>query len=297
MKHLFTLIMAAVCLSAFGQTDFNSQIQKVADTISKKIVQSGNRKVAVTDFINLDETISQLGQFLSDELSSELSNLSENLTKFEIVERTNVDIIFKEKNLIQSVDGSKMARDLGKLKAADILIWAIISDFEGYYRVNIKLLDTKTGNAIGSFKTQFIKTPTFEGFNKKIILKSESSNAPSATTAEIKKEERKNPCEENIFGSLNITNKTATDVSGQTKIVIRIPKVSNPDPRFEENYYFIILERDEMKSLVKLREGVYDYETKRYSHSGSKGWNDMYASISSGQIQIEKCKPTELIIR
>lgn len=195
MKTFLLLIITTICFSAYGQNDFNTQIQKVADTISKKIVQSGNRKVAVTEFINLDETISQLGQFLSDELSSELSNLTENLSKFEVVERTNVDIIFKEKNLIQSVDGSKMARELGKLKAADILIWAIISDFEGYYRVNIKLLDTKTGNAIGSFKNQFIKTPTLEGFNKKIVVKSQASSTSSNTLAisndEVKKTEKK----------------------------------------------------------------------------------------------------------
>lgn len=301
MKHLLTLIMTTLCLSAYSQNDFNSQIQKVADTISKKIVQSGNRKVAVTDFINLDETISQLGQFLSDELSSELSNLTENLTKFEVVERTNVDIIFKEKNLIQSVDGSKMARELGRLKAADILIWAIISDFEGYYRVNIKLLDTKTGNAISSFKTQFIKTPTLEGFNKKTVVKSQAANTSNntVTTAndEVKKVEKKDPCEQNTFGSLYITNKTATDVWGVTKIVVRIPKVSNPDPRYEENYYFIILERDETKPLVNLREGTYEYDAKRYSNSGSKGWNDLYGSVSSGQIQVEKCKAAELTIR
>ena len=301
MKKYITIAFFFLTLSAFGQNDFSTQIQKVADTISKKIIQTGNKKVAVTEFINLDESITQLGQFLCDELSSELSNLTENLTKFEVIERTNVDLIFKEKKLIQSVDGSKMARDVGKLNAADILIWAIISDFEGYYRVNIKLLDTKSGSALSSFKTQFIKSPTLESYNKQIIRKSETGvyQPPQESKLDSKISTTTDPCEQKLIGTLKVTNKIKEGVGywGVTKIVIRIPKSSNNNSSNDNDYYFIILEKDETKEIVGLKEGTYEYDAKTYDQTASKGWNSHYGSTSSGQILITKCKPTLLDIR
>lgn len=148
--------------------DFDKTISSTADTLAKKIISSQRKTVAITDFINLDESITQLGTFLSEEFSSELSNLTDNQSKFRVLERSKIDQIFTEKKLILSTDGSKMAKELGKLDVANILMFATITDFNGYYRVVIKLLDTKTGDALSSFKVNFVKTPSLETLNKNI---------------------------------------------------------------------------------------------------------------------------------
>lgn len=299
MRKFLIIISIFISFASFAQNDFSTQIQKVADTLSKKIIASGKKKIALTEFSNLDGSVTQLGQFLSDELSSELSNLSGNLTKFEIIERSNLELIFKEKNLIQSVDEVKLAKDLGKLNAADVLIWAIISDFEGYYRVNIKMLDTKTGNSLGSYKTQFIKTSALENFNNKSIKKQSAVDTYIPKQFETKESDKvsNSPCEQDKTGTLSITNKTYSSPYDVSKIVVRIPKSYNSTGSNENDYYYSTLDKDENKIVANLKVGTYEYEAKKYDSYSQRGWNPLVGSISTGQIQIIKCKPTELIIR
>lgn len=168
------LIFSAILMSHLlsNAQDFNSLVTSTADTLAKKISSSGKKKVAITDFIGIDQSITQLGVFLSEEISSELANLTENQTKFRVLERANLNQIFKEKNLINLADASIIAKELGKIDAADLLGFATITDFDGYYRVVIKLLDTRNGDAVSSFKVNFVKTPSLENLNKQIIKKS-----------------------------------------------------------------------------------------------------------------------------
>lgn len=298
MKKITTLIITFFCLNCFGQNDFGSQIQSLADTISKKIVASGKKKVAVTEFSNLDESITLLGQFLSDELSSELSNYSDNLTKYAVIERSNLDLIFKEKNLLQNVNREIAAKELGKVDAADILIWAVISDFGGYYRINIKLLDTKSGNALSAFKTQFVKDKNLEEFNKVIVKKPNTGTSYSQqnfTKTEISEQAEskpKEPCDEKGFGSINLIYSRVNYSAYERKIVIRFPK--KPD---SNEFYYVTLSSEESKSLTNLKEGLYEYEAKYWDPGSPKGWYDNAPSISSGQIEIIKCNNSKLEIK
>ena len=60
MKKIIAILFLGISLTTFGQNDFSSQIQSVADTLSKKIIKTGNKKVAIVEFINLDESITEL---------------------------------------------------------------------------------------------------------------------------------------------------------------------------------------------------------------------------------------------
>lgn len=168
-------VALAIIILAFGSSvsgqEFNTLIEKTADTLAKKIVATGKKKIAITDFLNIDESITQLGTFLSSEVSSELANLTENQTKFRVLERANLDQIFKEKHLVNFADPSGLAKELGKIEAADVLVFATITDFDGYYRVVIKLLETKNGDALSSYKVNFVKTPSLENLNKVVVKK------------------------------------------------------------------------------------------------------------------------------
>jgi len=171
MKRILLFYIAvAYSITSFSQ-DFNTLISQTADTLSKKIIATGKKKIAITDFLNIDESITQLGSFLSSEVSSELANLTNNQTRFRVLERANLDQIFKEKHLVNFSEPSGLAKELGKIDAADVLIFATITDFDGYYRVVIKMLDTRNGDALSSYKVSFVKTPSLENLNKVIVKK------------------------------------------------------------------------------------------------------------------------------
>lgn len=170
-RILIFLTVTFITISTSFAQDFNSIIIRTSDTLAKKIMATGKQKVAITDFINIDESITQLGTFLSSEVSSELANLTDNQTKFRVLERANLDQIFKEKHLVNFTDPTGLAKQLGKIDAADILIFATITDFDGYYRVVLKMLDTKNGDALSSYKVSFVKTPSLENLNNILVKK------------------------------------------------------------------------------------------------------------------------------
>lgn len=183
MSKLLALITSILFSLISSSQDFNTLIAQTGDTLAKKIIASGKNKIAVTDFINIDESITQLGYFLSTEISSELVNQTENQSKFRVLERANLDQIFKEKHVINFTDPSGLAKELGKIDAADALIFATITDFDGYYRIVIKMLDTKNGDALMSYKVSFVKTPSLENLNKIIVKKGFQSSNPIATNS------------------------------------------------------------------------------------------------------------------
>ncbi|MCB9034583.1 MAG: hypothetical protein H6553_12150 [Chitinophagales bacterium] len=160
--------MLAININAFSQ-DFDTKINTTADELAKTIINTGKKKVAIVEFENLDNSQTQLGIFLADEISSSLSNLTANQTKFSVLERANLDQILEEKRILKSFDRSQLAKDLGKIDAADILISATITEFNGLYRLNIKLLDTKTGNSLASYKTSFIQESSLKELQKQIV--------------------------------------------------------------------------------------------------------------------------------
>lgn len=184
MRKLVLLLYLSIgnCSILLSQ-DFSSQIKQTADTLSKKIISSGKKRIAVIDFINNDKTVNQLGSFLSEELSADLANLSQNQTKYSILERSNLELIFKEKKLIKSLDGPLFARQLGQIDAADLLVYAIVTDFDGYYRVVIKLLDTKGGDALSSYKVNFVKSPSLERLYNLPVLEKKTQDDINSSTA------------------------------------------------------------------------------------------------------------------
>ena len=164
----FTLLFVfcfSVSLNSISQ-DFNEQIKQTADTLGKKIILSGKKRVCITDFQRMDKTVSHLGAFLCDEISSELANLSDNQQKFRIVEKSRLADFFAEKKFSDFSDSYKMVKLLNEFDMADLLIVATITDFDGKYRVILKMIDTKDGDAINSYKATFLKTPSLENLDK-----------------------------------------------------------------------------------------------------------------------------------
>lgn len=299
------ILFLTVSIVSIGTTiaqDFDNIISSTADTLAKKIVSSQRKTVAITDFINLDESITQLGTFLSEEISSELSNLTDNQTKFRILERSKLDQIFKEKKLIQSTDGAKIAMELGKLDVADILIFATITDFNGYYRVVMKLLDTKTGDALSSLKVNFVKTPSLENLNGKVTkqkIQSEitvTSSLPANTTTtaipqpktEVKTYNPNDPCEKNNTGDICLINKSSYAID------IYMPDEKTVD---EKAYYGYTA--PEMTLEPNEKGCFYNISAKQhviqYRYIQTQDHNTGRMDDKTKQVNIKKCASEENI--
>lgn len=185
----FVFLLFGILFSTIGYSqDLDTKINSTAQELAKKIISTNKQKVAIVEFENLDNTQTQLGVFLADEIASSLANLTENQSKFSVLERANLDQILEEKKILKSFDRSKLAKDLGKIDAAEILISATITEYNGYYRLNIKLLDTKSGNSLASYKTSFVQEPSLKQLQNEIV---ESSSTTAKSTVTIPNNETK----------------------------------------------------------------------------------------------------------
>lgn len=170
LKFVIVFILGLYSLSLDAQ-DFNTIISSTCDSLAKKIIASGKKNVAVVNFVNLNNSVTELGTFMCEEVSSELSNKTNNQTSFRVIERTRLEQIIEEKKLVQYYNNNHaLAMELGRTHTADILMFAIITEFEGYYRIVIKLLDTKDGDALSSYKMNLVKNHSLEELNKHIVV-------------------------------------------------------------------------------------------------------------------------------
>jgi hypothetical protein len=79
------------------------------------------------------------------------------------------------------------------------------------------------------------------------------------------------------------------------KIVIRIPKIDNPVT--DKDYTYLSLAMDETLSFNFLKEGFYNYAVKPFKEGCDNGWCWNWSEVATGNIQIKKCKMTEITIK
>lgn len=143
------------CLSgiAFG---YEREIESLASAMSEKIANSGKTKIAVVDFTDLRGDVTELGRFISEELSVSLAGLGKG---FKIVDRTHLKSIIQEHKLSTTglIDPTT-ARKLGEIAGVEALVTGSLTPFGDTVRITVKVLDTETAEIIDAKKESIAKT-------------------------------------------------------------------------------------------------------------------------------------------
>jgi TolB-like protein len=261
----FALLLFVCFLSSysFGQ-DFDKKITDIATEIADKVTATGKRNIAIIEFDNSGGSQTQLGVFLADEISSSLAILSSNQSKFTVLERANLDLILEEKRILKSFDRSKLAKDLGKINAAEILISATITEFNGYYRLNIKLLDTKTGNSLNSAKVSFVQEPSLKELNKQTIEKSDF-DMPKKSYQEENNYQPK-PTEQKPVYSQSVTTEVCfNNISSSYSAIVNIK-----NPNTGEKVKNVDVLGGQKACVYNIQSGVYQIEVSWFYYQDSK---------------------------
>jgi TolB-like protein len=135
---------------------YEAQIKSISQELSKKIGETGKKRLAVADFTDADGSVTKLGQFLSEEFNSTLPEVGQG---FEVIERNRINVLLRE-NKISSIgltDPSN-ALKLGKLAGIESLIYGTITPFGESVRVNIKILDLQRGVILRSVTGNITRT-------------------------------------------------------------------------------------------------------------------------------------------
>jgi len=165
---LFSFCMFS-CYLSYTQSDVKTTITSASEWIMTKMnlsQQTQKPRLAFSTFPEADGSTIFLGQYLSDEIASELSFTNPKAT---IINRYNLEILVAKKNIDLDQDMSIITRSLRSADLADILITGVIADLDPEYRMTIKLISLQNGAEIASMRYSFMKTPALvQYYNKKI---------------------------------------------------------------------------------------------------------------------------------
>jgi len=94
-KILFAVIVSLVFSFSSSAITFayEHEIKGMSSSIAASITQAGKRTVAVVDFTDLQGNITELGRFIAEELSIDLTNTARG---FVIIDRTHLKKLLNE---------------------------------------------------------------------------------------------------------------------------------------------------------------------------------------------------------
>jgi len=132
----------------FAQNNFDKKLSELANQLATKLSDKGKAKIAVWDFTDLDGNVSNLGKYVSENLSVYLTNATGNI---KVVDRNHLNTILKEHQL--KSDGFidvKTAKQLGKIIQVGAIVTGKITIFSNAINLTMKVLDTETADIIAA---------------------------------------------------------------------------------------------------------------------------------------------------
>lgn len=151
MKKILILLILVVSIagcSNMQEKKISEKEEKLISDIAKKLgdanfTTSGAVKIAVLDFKNSKNQSTDLENFITDELTSELFENK----KFEVIERNDLDEVFEEQKLseIGMVEDVSKA---GNLSGVDVLCIGSTKEIGDKIQISAKLISVSTGKLL-----------------------------------------------------------------------------------------------------------------------------------------------------
>ena len=191
---------------------YDAQIKGITQELSKKIGETGKKRLAVADFTDADGAVTKLGQFLSEEFNTTLPEVGQG---FEVIDRSRVNILLRENKISSTgLTDPTNALKLGKLAGIEALIYGTITPFGESVRVNIKILDLQRGVILRSVTGNITRTADINRLLSETITTIPTGGDPLAETPTLTGKKPSADCEEKRTCTICVTNKS--DISIET---------------------------------------------------------------------------------
>ncbi len=157
------MIILVQPLSAMAQS-LESELKKAAEQLAGDLIRRQVRRVAVTDFVDLQGRNTLLGRHVADGLVTELFMVTNRGTEsFEIIERTRLTAILRELQLIATdLVKPENAQKVGLVAGVDALIIGNMSDLGENISVTLRAISAETGRLLSAQRFQFMANTTLK---------------------------------------------------------------------------------------------------------------------------------------
>jgi TolB-like protein len=275
------------------QTSFDTGLQELTDMLSRKLTSYITLKMAVWDLSNLNGSVSPIGQYISEDVSINLSD------KFHIVNRNQLNTLLKENRLSgEGFINPATLRQVKKLSDVDVIITGTISILSDRIRITLQALDVNA-NILGAVKGEVPMNPdvrellginvgsTNRGFNRS-LNSNEDTNNPQSVNKD---------CETKNTGDYCFSNNSKFTL----KITIFISRWGAPLDVF-------VLSTGESKCIYNYQAGnVYKFQAQL---NNPKDYNNGYRAgnywssdqffldiVDEGSIRIDRCESKTYTVR
>lgn len=192
-RILFVLFMVAIISPAILAFSYEREISNLSSILIADIMKTEKKTVAVVDFTDLQGHVNELGRFIAEEISG---NLTSQAKGFDVLDRNHIKRIMEEQKLsLSGLMDPRAMKKIGKLAGTDIIITGTITPFGDSIRVACKAIDTETGKVTGSARGNIAKTATIADLLK-LGVGSDSAPKEDMDQALNKNEHEISPIEE-----------------------------------------------------------------------------------------------------
>lgn len=175
-KLILVIAILLFSFSGFTQPNFDQTLTDISKQLSGKISKTGNERVAVLNFKDLRGNVTELGRYLAEALSVELTN-----TPIGVIDRSLTDTISEEIVRMQygEVAGNAKAEDTMLLAKIDYFIIGTTTLLDNSISVTIKVLDFRKGVLAAGIKSQLPRTDAINNLLRSTINKNYGSGDPA----------------------------------------------------------------------------------------------------------------------
>jgi TolB-like protein len=176
MKKIFTSVVCVLLsVQLFAQTEFDKLVTDISQKLATKLDNSGNTRVAVASFVDLQGNVTELGKYIAEAFSVELVN-----TSLKVVDRSRLDDLIKELNFTkEKLTKPENALKLGKMAGIQYLITGTTTMLDKSIDVSIKAYDIEHGTISAAQRGMLPRT---DAINELFRSQLSGSAAPSLVT-------------------------------------------------------------------------------------------------------------------
>jgi len=241
-KKLYSLIImvAFLCLigvhpsSTFAAADLESGISQLSQQISKNMTESGKKAIAVVEFSDLDGNITAFGQFLAEELITQLFMISPG--QFEVVERRQLMKVLSEQRLTMSgLLDAKAMESVGKILGIEAIVTGSVANLGSVVKVNARLIGVDTARVFAVAATKIPNTDIVKDLLGKEAAPVQFYTEPSSTTASqqpVQRVRTSRKSKPQDFGNFRIETESLK-VMADGGIMVALSYINLTDKEFE----------------------------------------------------------------
>ena len=169
---LFLLLLAFGFKVALAASNLEEGVSQLANQISKSMQEKQKQKIAIIDFSDLNGNVTALGQFMAEELTTQLFIIAPG--KFEVVERRQIMKLEEELVLGQvGIIEEKGIKKMGQVLGVDAIVTGSMTDLGNTIKINARLIGVESAKIFAVAATDIPKTGMVADLIAKKVLVTE----------------------------------------------------------------------------------------------------------------------------